>query len=59
VPSIQSVLLAFSKGRRLSIGEQTILVASYIADESGGHWEDFAWDEDIYGEWECDDLPVG
>lgn len=57
-PSIQSVLLAFSKGRRLRVGRETILTSDFIADDTGGHWEDFAWEPDFYDEWECEELPA-
>lgn len=56
-PLIDSVLLPFSKGKRLTVGSNSILVANYVDDRTGGEWEDFRWDDDIYGEWECDDLP--
>ena len=56
-PSIQSVLLPFSKGKRLNVGRNTILVANYVEDGAGGKWEAFTWSVDEYGEWECDELP--
>lgn len=58
-PSIQSVLLPFSMGKRLSTGRNTILSANYIADEPEGKWSEFRWDLDGYGEWECAELPPG
>ena len=58
LPSIQSVLLAFSGGKRLCMGRQSILKSSFVLDEDGGHWEKFKWSVDEYGEWECDDLPT-
>lgn len=56
-PSIQSVLLPFSKGKRLNVGRNSILVANYVDDGARGAWEDFTWGPDEFGEWECDDLP--
>lgn len=56
-PSIQSVLLAFSKGRRVTIGKDSILVSNYILSAGNGQWERFEWRMDEYGEWDCDELP--
>ena len=57
LPSIQAVLLVFSGGKRLCIEQQSILESSFVSDAEGGHWEKFNWSADVYGEWECDDLP--
>lgn len=56
-PSIESVLLPFSRGRRLSSGDDTILTASFVKDLNGGEWSEFCWSRDVYSEWECDELP--
>jgi len=56
-PSIKAVLLPFSKGKRLRVGKNSILVANYVEDGAGGNWQEFTWELDGYGEWECDDLP--
>ena len=49
-PSIESVLLKFEHGNRVNDGHKTILVSTF--GKVG--WKDFVWNEDIYGEWECD-----
>lgn len=52
---IDSVLLLFSHGLRVILGELSILTA--VFDAPNGTWSEFSWDRDLYSEWECDELP--
>lgn len=54
-PHIDSVLLLFSHGLRVTQGELSILTA--VFDAPSGTWSEFSWDRDLYSEWECDELP--
>jgi len=49
-PSITSVLLKFNDGQRVTDGRKAVLASNFT--QSG--WEEFAWEDDEFGEWECD-----
>lgn len=54
-PKTGITLLAFSQGRRIYQGELSVLQSEFQLSQDT--WATFHWGRDIYGEWECENLP--
>jgi hypothetical protein len=55
IPKADILLLAFSQGKRIYQGELSVLESEFHLSQDT--WATFHWERDIYGEWECEDLP--
>ena len=55
-PEIGITLLAFSQGKRMYQGDLSVLESEFQLSQDT--WATFHWERDIYGEWECEDLPA-